>query len=227
MRQFITLISMATLTLFMSCDSKTEVAEKQPYPAGHPMIEQERPQHEVLVKEVIQTEAYTYLNVEENNKTFWVAVAKQETKVGDVILFSRSMEMRNFESKTLNRIFPSILFVDGAQNKNNPTKVVHNKAAVSPSTDSAIEAYKDGITIETLFSNPKKYAGKTVSIRGKVTKVNNQIMGRNWVHLQDGTESNGKFDLMVTTNETIALESVIIVQGVIALDRILPDNPVL
>jgi len=76
-----------------------------------------------------------------------------------------------------------------------------------------------GITIGELFANKKDYDGKTVRIRGKVVKVNSNIMGRNWVHLQDGTSAGDKFDLTVTTNESVNVGDVVTFEGVIALDK--------
>lgn len=81
------------------------------------------------------------------------------------------------------------------------------------------ESVPGGITIAALFSDKKNYSGKTVKIRGKVTKVNPSIMGKNWVHLQDGTEFEGLFDLTMTSDFVPELGSVITVEGKIALDK--------
>ena len=45
------------------------------------------------------------------------------------------------------------------------------------------------ITISDLLLNKQAYAGKVIRIKGNVTKYNPEIMGKNWVHIQDGTES--------------------------------------
>ena len=44
-------------------------------------------------------------------------------------------------------------------------------------------------------------------------------MNRNWIHLQDGTESDGKFDLTITTDQAIVTGDIIIVEGKIAVDK--------
>jgi hypothetical protein len=41
--------------------------------------------------------------------------------------------------------------------------------------------------IGELYQARMALVGKQVTVHGKVVKVNNQIMHRNWVHIQDGT----------------------------------------
>ena len=58
-------------------------------------------------------------------------------------------------------------------------------------------------------------------VRGKVVKVNNQIMDRNWIHLQDGSGSadKGTNDLTVTTAGTaapVAVGDIVTASGVVA-----------
>ena len=59
-------------------------------------------------------------------------------------------------------------------------------------------------TIAALYQNKSTLAGKEVRVRGKVVKVNNNIMGRNFLHLRDGTGDKDTNDLTVTSNETAA-----------------------
>jgi len=75
------------------------------------------------------------------------------------------------------------------------------------------------ITISELFSKKDSYAGKTVKIKGQVTKFNPAIMNKNWIHLQDGTEADGKFDLTVTSDIEVSVEDVVTLEGVIALNK--------
>jgi hypothetical protein len=76
-----------------------------------------------------------------------------------------------------------------------------------------------GITISDLFRDKKNYSGKTVKVQGKVTKVNPSIMGKNWIHIQDGTQFEGLFDLTITSDFIPELGSVITVEGKVALDK--------
>jgi hypothetical protein len=75
------------------------------------------------------------------------------------------------------------------------------------------------VRISDLFSGKKSYDGKVIRITGKVTKFNAGIMGRNWVHLQDGSEFEGEYDLTVTTAGVATVGDVMTFEGKIALDK--------
>ncbi len=85
--------------------------------------------------------------------------------------------------------------------------------------DITVTPCKDCIKISELLANKKTYSGKTVKVTGQVTKYNPQIMGKNWVHIQDGSEFQGGFDLTITTAESVTVGSTITFEGRIALDK--------
>jgi hypothetical protein len=76
-------------------------------------------------------------------------------------------------------------------------------------------------TVAALNQNKASLAGKTVSAQGKVVKVNNGIMGRNFVHVQDGTgdAKAGTNDLTVTSKQTAAVGDQVTISGVVVLNR--------
>jgi hypothetical protein len=82
-----------------------------------------------------------------------------------------------------------------------------------------IEPCKDCITITSLLNNKKSFSGKIIKVKGRVTKFNPQIMGKNWVHIQDGTEFNGGYDLTITTNNMVSVGDTLTFEGKIALDK--------
>ena len=82
-----------------------------------------------------------------------------------------------------------------------------------------IEPTKGQITIGNLYENKESLVGKKVLVKGKVAKFSAEIMGKNWIHIQDGTESNGKYDLTVTTALTAAVGDIVILKGKIALNK--------
>ncbi len=75
------------------------------------------------------------------------------------------------------------------------------------------------ISIAELYANKTVYQGKTVRLHGKVVKYNPNIMGKNWVHIQDGTEHEGKNDLTVTTSMTTKVGDEITVEGTVVLNK--------
>ena len=75
------------------------------------------------------------------------------------------------------------------------------------------------ITIAKLLETKQSVSGKVVKIKGSVTKFNPQIMGKNWVHIQDGSEFQGAFDLTITTDVDVIVGQVVIFQGIISLNK--------
>ena len=78
-----------------------------------------------------------------------------------------------------------------------------------------------GLSIADVWARRKTLAGTSVTVRGRVVKANNQILGKNWIHLQDGTGSaaDRTHDLTVTTTEEVKVGEVITVTGVLATAR--------
>lgn len=95
--------------------------------------------------------------------------------------------------------------------------------AVTPHQEIQVDKAEgeNSYTVEEIFTKAADLAGKKVKIRGQVVKVSPSIMGRNWIHLQDGTGSatNNNHDLVVTTAEIPETNSVIIIEGVMAKDK--------
>lgn len=63
----------------------------------------------------------------------------------------------------------------------------------------AIAKPKGGYTIEEVYTKKDELKGKKVTVRGEVVKFNSNIMGKNWIHIQDGSGKEGTNDLTVTT----------------------------
>jgi glutamate-1-semialdehyde aminotransferase len=57
--------------------------------------------------------------------------------------------------------------------------------------------------------------------RGKVVKFSGGIMGRNWIHLRDGSGSatDKTNDLVVTTTEQAKVGDVVTAKGVVRVDK--------
>lgn len=100
-----------------------------------------------------------------------------------------------------------------------PTGAAHMEVAKAGKEDLTIEKAEGGITIAELLENKKDLSGKTVKVKGKVTKVNPEIMGKNWIHLQDGTIYEGEFDLTVTSDIIPETGSIVTIEGKVALDK--------
>lgn len=187
--------------------------------------------HTVVAKEVLQTSQYTYILAKEGNKDLWMAAKKMDAKVGETYYFTGGLPMTKFESKELKRTFDEVLFLDNISTTpivegNNPA--ANTQVAQATSSGSAIplekkeikiKKDKGDITIAKLFENKKSYSGKTIKIKGQVAKFSPGIMKKNWIHLQDGTDFSGKFDLTITTDQNVKVGDNITLEGVITLDK--------
>ncbi|MCL2789813.1 MAG: DNA-binding protein [Desulfobulbus sp.] len=71
------------------------------------------------------------------------------------------------------------------------------------------------------FEQGKELNGKSVRVRGKVMKISRMIMGKNWLHIQDGTGNPLKnhHDLVVTTTEAPVEDTVVTIEGTLAANR--------
>lgn len=105
-----------------------------------------------------------------------------------------------------------------SMNQNIKSQSPNSKVAIEK-VDITIVPCKDCIKISELLENKKTYSGKTVKVSGQVTKYNPEIMGKNWVHIQDGSEFQGGFDLTITTDQRVTVGSRITFEGKIVLDK--------
>jgi len=177
--------------------------------------------HNVLVEEKLDASSYTYLKVSENSKSYWIAVTKMDVSPGEYVIFSKSMEMKNFKSESLDRTFESILFVDdAAKSENEETlKSPHQNIASNKEVSVQVEPLKDGYTVEQIYNKKSTLESKTVKVRGKVVKVNENIMGTNWIHIQDGTGKDGTHDLLVTSETVPEVGKTIVAEGKVISDK--------
>ncbi len=154
--------------------------------------------HQATVQETMSSGGYTYMKVKDGNNIYWVAMTQRNVKPGDTIKFNEQGWMRNFHSKTLNRTFDNILFAGEVDTQTQAQKI----QSVKPNIMTSKYKTKGTLTIAELFKNRDKYAGKTVTVRAKVTKVSTQIMKLNWIHLEDGSRFMNMDDLVFTSTQT-------------------------
>lgn len=95
----------------------------------------------------------------------------------------------------------------------------HMGQVTSEKVNVIIEPCDGCLTIAKLMENKKSQSGKVIKVKGSVTKFNPQIMGKNWVHIQDGSEFNGTFDLTITTDLEVVVGQIVTFEGKVALDK--------
>jgi hypothetical protein len=181
--------------------------------------------HKIKVLQALQANNYTYLQVDENGVQEWIAIPRREVEVGGTYYYGGGMVMENFKSKDLDRVFPTLLLVDGIQATPTSKPVIQSSALptghefeIKPEDVALVEG---GVTIEEVFKNPLEFKGKSILVKGMCVKMNRDIMNRNWLHIQDGTkDENGVlYDLTITTSDDVEPGNIVTIEGNITLDK--------
>jgi hypothetical protein len=85
---------------------------------------------------------------------------------------------------------------------------------------SGIAKADGGKTIAEVFAEKDQLAGQQVVVRGKVVKSNPDIMGKNWLHVRDGSGAEGMNDITVTTAGAVpAVGDTVLVKGSVSLNK--------
>jgi len=194
------------------------------------------------VLETMNAGGYTYVHVDNGTEKIWAAAPQFDAKVGEKVTVPEGMPMKDYESKSLNRKFDVVFFVGAIGKGDQPPAQMAAPAGgtataeptqlpegAHPKLDPA-QAAKDakvtftGIkkadkTVGDIYAGQANLGGKEVEVRGKVVKFSAQIMGKNWVHVQDGTGQTGGNDLTVTTADSAKVGDTVLVTGKITLKK--------
>lgn len=182
--------------------------------------------HTGTILESMTSGGYTYAKIMENGKDFWIAGPSASVKVGDIVSFSEQMSMPNFTSKSLNRTFKSLMFVGGITQGNSVSSTgsatPHTKTSPSKTVTPIAKLSKadDGYTVAELFNRKAELMGKAIKVRGQVVKVSNNIMNKNWIHIQDGTGELGTNDIIfLTKSTTTTVGDIVLAHGTLTTDK--------
>ena len=183
------------------------------------------------VLEVKDVETYTYLRLKTVDGEMWAAVGKAPLKKGAKVTIENTMVMNNFESKALKKTFPKIVFGTlagaGAAGGMGAAAGAVSPHSGMPKVEFAgdVKVPKasgpDARTVAEVIAKSGELKDKTVVIRGKVVKYSPGIMGKNWIHLRDGSGSaaDNTHDLLVTTTDQTKVGDVVVAKGVVRTDR--------
>lgn len=105
-------------------------------------------------------------------------------------------------------------------------KAQHSGMAAGPPDDTPIKVAKaEGENAKTVAeiwaARATTHDGQPIVVRGKVVKFLSGIMGKNWIHVRDGSGSRekGDNDITITTNDTVAVGNVVLVSGVLHVNK--------
>ncbi len=189
------------------------------------------------VVETMNAAGYTYVKVDTGSETLWAAAPEFVVKVDDEVIVPEGMPMKDYHSKTLDRTFDTVYFVPAvmvggadamaAVPEGHPPMTGEmsgaDRAKVS-ATDvdlTGITPVEGGQTVADIYSKKAELTGQEITLRGKVVKFSPGIMGKNWIHIQDGTGTDGANDLTVTTVPATTAKpgDTVVISGVLQADK--------
>jgi hypothetical protein len=176
------------------------------------------------VLEQLPASPYIYLRLKTAKGEIWAAVPETSVETGSTATVVAPMRMTAFESKSLNRTFDEIYFGTLASEAAAMAAPGGNPHAGAMTAAAGVEVGKvekatgaDARTVAELWAQKTNLEGNTVTLRGVVVKANNGVMGRNWIHLQDGsgTAADGTNDITVTSTDQAAKGETILIRGTV------------
>jgi hypothetical protein len=230
MKRSLTLAAAALLFLLPAAGYCAD-AEKPVHPAvssARPAAEKPKEQLPVTGK-VMQTMnggGYSYVLLKKaNGDKVWLAVPQMQISLGDQLTFKPGMEMVDLPSKSLNRTFERIIFSEGLVEEKG-AKAAKKGAKKSPGSQGSVTAATEKVkvtkatgpnayTIGELYKLKGKLDKKKIVVSGKVVRVSAGIMGKNWIHLQDGSGDPRKktHNLVVTSQAVPVIGEVVTARG--------------
>ncbi|HZY04510.1 MAG TPA: nucleotide-binding protein [Anaeromyxobacteraceae bacterium] len=240
--------SILAVVLALSACKKSEPPAPPPQAQGAAPVAQP-PDIKGKVVERIDAAPYSYIRLTTAKGEIWAAVPQTNVANGTEVTVEGPMPMDGWESKTLNRKFEKLVFgtlagqprmgATGAGPAAQPAMppgmppgaaapglAAQHAAAASGPTDVAVGKVEkatgsEARTVAEVHAQRAQLKEKKVTVRGKVVKFTAGIMGRNWVHLRDGTgaQDKGTNDLTVTTGDTAAVGDVVVAKGVVRIDK--------
>lgn len=244
-RLFILALAGMSILLFSACskeqvpatanasEAKTQT-EKIPEPTPPPALSGKSG----AVVETMDASGYTYVQVDTGQEKLWAAAPQFSVAVGDQVVIPEGMAMKNYHSKTLDRDFDVVYFVESVLNASNPSMPAEMTNTPNmqipeghppltgmtppPTIDfSGLTKVEGGYTVGDIYAEKSKLSGQTIKVRGKVVKFSPQIMGTNWIHIQDGTgeQAAATHDLTITSDTQVKIGDTIVIEGPLTLDK--------
>lgn len=171
--------------------------------------------------EAFNSGGYTYVHLKTDKGSIWAAGPSTNMDKSDKVSFIGKVAMIDFYSKSLDRKFENIYFVDSFIINGEKTSAItidpHKK--IDKPQIAALKTFAradNGQTIAEILKNKDELAGKTVKVRGQVSKYTASVMGKNWLHIRDSSSDQ---DITVTTDAKAKLNDIVLAEGKLILNK--------
>lgn len=174
------------------------------------------------VLEVKDAQAYTYLRLAVPGGETWAAVQRTSVAKGATVTLDDVLVMTDFESRAMGRRFERIALgrlVSGASASPHPAPRAEAPAAADVKVPKATGP--GARTVAEIVTRRAELKDRPVTVRGKVVRYTAGVMGKNWIHLRDGSGSaaDGTDDVLVTSLAETKVGDVVTVKGTVRTDR--------
>ncbi len=186
------------------------------------------------VLETIDVDAYTYLRLRTAGGETWAAIDRASVPTGKQVAIAHAAVMKDFWSRMQQKTYEWIVFGGLAESCEPPAHadggMAAHHAAMSAATAPAAGSERinvamadgpRGRTVAEVITGSSVLDNKPVSVRGRVVGYTPDVMGRNWIHLRDGSGSaaDGSNDILVATAAQAQVGDTVLVKGVVHTNR--------
>ena len=217
---------LAVTFLILGCNRKeAPVPPAAAIPPPQAMaVPEGNPNLQGIVQETIPAPPYTYLRIKTAAGEVWAGVPATTQAKGALVTVVNPIMMENFESPSLHRTFAQLYLgtLAGAAPVSPASFAPGGAAPAAPvAADEKVAkaAGADACTIAELYARKQALHDQPVTVRGKIVKYNEGILGKTWIHLRDGSGQGAENDITVTTRDRAALGEVVTARGVLRLNK--------
>jgi hypothetical protein len=208
------LITAFIFSFFLGCSNSSSHTKAELATGAELQILMEKGEHTVTIEEVLDSGGYTYIKAREEGLLFWIAGPQSALQKGETLTLGTQMWMDDFKSSTLNKTFDAIMFVQEfapAKSAKAQTKLPYMKA---------LSSINGSISIKELYSDAKKFKSTSVTLHARIVKISKGIMGKNWIHLIDGSSQSDDGVITATTEEeNFSVDDLVLVTGTLTTDK--------
>ena len=156
------------------------------------------------VLEVVDCADRALARVQEAQWVFWVSLPKQPLQVGDQLLLGKGPLQKAVTC--------------GEATYNDVVVIEQAKVVTAEQVQAALglKPPEGGLSIAEVVAKRAELAGKPVTVRGRVVKLNKGIFGKNWMHIVDGSQDG---DLTITSDSFAEVGQLVTASAILTIDK--------
>jgi hypothetical protein len=181
-----------------------------------------------VVREAIASAGFVYLRLETPGGEEWAAVQGDAAPpIGSGVTIHVATTVSGFHARSIDRTFDTLHFgsFEGEGEAAHTSAPLNRGAGPTPLATNLVDFVRSSggsaRSVADIYAARGSLGGQSVTVRGEVVKYTAGVMGKNWIHLRDGsgTSAAGNDDITITTLDSAEVGSLVTATGVLRLDR--------